>query len=67
MVLQRVQTRCFNTFSQDTFTYLIYRVLKATVAEVRLLTRSKDSDLAHYQHIALPRRLPRRKCDGKHI
>lgn len=67
MDLQCVQTRCFNIFSQHTFIYLIYRVLKATVAEVRLLTWSKDSDLAHYQHVALPRRLARRKCEGKHI
>lgn len=50
MDLQCVQTRCFSIFSQQTFTYLIYWVLKATVAEVRLLTWSKDCDLAHYQH-----------------
>jgi len=67
MDLQCVQTRCFNIFSQHTFTYLIDRVPKVTVAEVRLLTWSKDSDLAHYQHVLLPRRLARRRCERKHI
>lgn len=67
MDLQCVLTRCFNIFSHHTFTYLIYRMLKVTVAEVRQLMWSKDSDLAHYQHVALPRRLAMRKCEGKPI
>lgn len=56
-----------NICSQHTYTYVIYSVLNVIAAAVRLVTWSKDFDLARYQYIALPRKLARKNCEMKHI
>lgn len=39
--------------------YVTHCVMNVVVAEVRRLTWNRDSDLANYQQVALPRRLAR--------